>query len=71
MADRPEPAVEPLAARWSSRWNSTLDWLGLGMVFIPVGERLWDCYSGSGRHYHDPRHVLGCLKALEKERWRR
>jgi len=39
--------------------------MGLGMVFIPVGERLLSCYSGPERHYHDARHALACVKALE------
>ncbi|MCH2061646.1 MAG: hypothetical protein MK183_13570 [Verrucomicrobiales bacterium] len=65
MADRVEPAVEALPERWASRWNRTLEWMGLGMVFIPVGERLWDCYAAAGRFHHDPRHALACVKALE------
>ena len=65
MPNRSIPAVEPLPARWAAQWNSSLEWMGLGMVFIPVGERLLSCYSGPGRHYHDARHALACVKALE------
>ena len=65
MADRFEPAVEALPERWAHQWNRTLEWMGLGMVFIPVGERLWDCYSKAGRFHHDPRHALACVRALD------
>ena len=65
MADRFEPVVEALPERWAHQWNRTLEWLGLGMVFIPVGERLFRCYCEPGRHYHDPRHALACVRALD------
>ena len=42
------------------------EWLGLGMVFIPVGERLLARYSEPGRHYHDARHILACLRAFDE-----
>lgn len=58
-------AVAPLSSRWSSRWQQMLDWTGLGMIFIPVGERLLELYSEKARHYHRPEHVLSCLDALE------
>jgi predicted metal-dependent HD superfamily phosphohydrolase len=41
------------------------EWLGLGMVFIPIGERLLARYSESGRHYHDARHILACLRSFD------
>lgn len=41
------------------------EWLGLGMVFIPVGERLLARYSEPGRHYHDARHILACLRVFD------
>ncbi len=66
MAKRPESAVEPLPVRWAKQWNSSLEWMGLGMVFIPVGERLLGCYFGPDRHYHDARHALACVQALEQ-----
>ncbi len=64
MPDRSIPAVDPLPDRWAVQWQRTLEWLGLGMVFIPVGERLFKRYSEPGRHYHDARHGLACVKAL-------
>lgn len=64
MPDRSIPTVEPLPDRWAEQWQRTLEWLGLGMVFIPVGERLFKRYSEPGRHYHDARHGLACVKAL-------
>jgi len=57
--------VIPLPDRWADRWSHCLEWMGLGMVFIPAGERLLKCYSESGRHYHDARHVLKCLEVLD------
>ena len=42
-----------------------MEWMGLGMVFIPVGERLLANYAEPGRHYHDARHVLSCLNTLD------
>ena len=57
--------VDPLPDRWAAQWNRTLECMGLGMVFIPVGERLFRCYSGPGRHYHDARHALAGVKALD------
>ena len=65
MADRFEPVVEALPERWAHQWNRSLEWMGLGMVFIPVGERLWNCYSSAGRFHHDPRHALACVRALD------
>jgi predicted metal-dependent HD superfamily phosphohydrolase len=58
-------SVTPLPERWADRWSHTLEWMGLGMVFIPVGERLLASYSEPERHYHDARHVLSCLNALD------
>ena len=60
-----QETVDPLPDRWAAQWNRTLEWLGLGMVFIPVGERLFRCYCEPERHYHDARHVLACMAALE------
>jgi predicted metal-dependent HD superfamily phosphohydrolase len=65
MPDRSTSAVDPLPDRWAAQWNRTLEWMGLGMVFIPVGERLFKRYSEPGRHYHDARHALACVKALD------
>lgn len=58
-------SVTPLPLRWANRWSHALEWMGLGMVFIPAGERLLKCYSEPGRHYHDARHVLTCLKSFD------
>ena len=57
--------VAPLADRWHQRWEQAREWLSLGPIFIPVGDRLLKKYSEPGRHYHDARHVLACLKALD------
>ena len=57
--------VAPLAERWAARWEQAREWMALGAVFIPVGERLLAQYSAPGRHYHDGRHVLACLDALD------
>jgi len=40
--------------------------MALGMVFIPVGERLLARYAAADRHYHDARHVLTCLHVLDE-----
>jgi predicted metal-dependent HD superfamily phosphohydrolase len=58
--------VAPLSSRWQQRWEQTRDWLSLGPIFIPIGDRLFERYSEPGRHYHDGRHVLACLKALDQ-----
>ena len=55
-----------LPERWAARWDQTRDWLGLGMLFVPVGEALLRHYSEAGRFYHDGGHVLACLKTLDK-----
>ena len=59
-------SVAPLTSRWQQRWEQTRDWLSLGPIFIPIGDRLLERYSGPGRHYHDARHVLACLKQLDQ-----
>lgn len=58
-------SVSPLPQRWAARWDQSREWMALGLVFIPLGERLLARYSESGRHYHDARHVLNCLRALD------
>ena len=58
-------SVSPLSDRWQQRWEQAREWLSLGPIFIPVGDRLLDKYSEPGRHYHDARHVLACLKSLD------
>ncbi len=58
-------AVAPLPERWAARWDQAREWMGLGLVFIPIGERLLERYSEPGRHYHDGRHVLSCLDAFD------
>jgi predicted metal-dependent HD superfamily phosphohydrolase len=58
-------SVAPLPHRWAARWDQTREWMALGVVFIPLGERLLARYSEPGRHYHDARHVLNCLRALD------
>jgi len=63
--NRPDAPVPLLPARWSARWDRMREWLGLGMVFIPTGERLLARYSEPGRHYHDARHLLACLRAFD------
>lgn len=57
--------VATLPERWAARWDVAREWLGLGVQFIPVGERLLERYSAPGRHYHDGRHVLACLEAFD------
>ena len=57
--------VAPLPDRWAARWEQAREWMALGMVFIPVGERLFARYSELGRYYHDARHVLTCLETLD------
>ena len=57
--------VEPLAERWRCRWEQLREWMGLGVIFIPIGERLLARYLEEGRHYHDARHVLTCIQALD------
>jgi predicted metal-dependent HD superfamily phosphohydrolase len=42
------------------------EWMGLGMVFVPVGERLFERYSERGRYYHDARHILHCLETFDR-----
>ncbi len=61
----PEISVTSLSERWAARWDRMREWLGLGMVFIPVGERLLARYSEPDRHYHDARHILACLRAFD------
>ena len=58
-------AVPDLATRWSARWNQAREWMGLGMVFVPIGERLLERHCEPGRHYHDARHILSCLQTLD------
>ena len=58
-------AVVPLRDRWQQRWEQAREWLSLGPIFIPVGDRLLEKYSEPQRHYHDARHVLACLEALD------
>ena len=58
--------VAPLSARWRQRWEQAREWLALGPIFIPIGDRLLERYSEPGRHYHDARHVLACLQALDR-----
>lgn len=65
MREQPPSSVAPLRDRWAARWNQAREWMGLGMVYIPIGERLLERYSEPGRHYHDARHVLSCLRALD------
>ena len=65
MPEQPANAVAALPQRWTARWDQTREWMALGVVFIPVGERLLEHYSEPGRHYHDARHVLSCIEALE------
>jgi predicted metal-dependent HD superfamily phosphohydrolase len=57
--------VATLPERWAARWDQAREWMGLGVQFIPVGERLLELYSAPGRHYHDGRHVLACLEAFD------
>lgn len=57
--------VAPLRDRWQQRWEQSREWLSLGPIFIPVGDRLFEKYSEAGRHYHDARHILACLKTLD------
>jgi predicted metal-dependent HD superfamily phosphohydrolase len=57
--------VTPLPIRWQRRWEEAREWLALGAIFIPVGDRLLEKYCAPGRHYHDGRHVLACLRALD------
>lgn len=61
----PGETVTPLPQRWMARWDQMMNTMALGVVFIPLGERLLQRYSESGRHYHDARHVLSCLNALD------
>ncbi len=42
-------AVAPLPTRWEQRWEQTRDWLSLGPIFIPIGDRLFERYSEPGR----------------------
>lgn len=58
-------AAGHLAARWRERWDRLRDWMGLPLVFVPVGERLWAAYGAPTRHYHDARHILACLDELD------
>ena len=57
--------VVPLRDRWQQRWEQTREWLSLGPIFIPAGDRLFEKYSEPLRHYHDARHVLACLETLD------
>lgn len=61
----PEGPVIALPERWAARWDRMREWLGLGMIFIPIGERLLARYSEPGRHYHDARHILACLRGFD------
>lgn len=63
--DSPQISVTHLPERWNARWDRMREWLGLGMVFIPIGERLLARYSEADRHYHDARHILACLRAFD------
>ena len=54
-----------LEERWQLRWERLREWLRLGVVFIPAGERLWGKYSEEGRVYHDAGHVLYCLEKFD------
>lgn len=60
-----EPVV-PLSVRWQQRWEQAREWMSLGPIFIPIGDRLLEHYSEPGRHYHDARHILACLNALDR-----
>jgi predicted metal-dependent HD superfamily phosphohydrolase len=57
--------VATLPERWFARWEQAREWMALGVIFMPVGERLLARYSEPGRHYHDGRHVLACLDAFD------
>ncbi len=57
--------VVPLRDRWFQRCEQAREWLSLGPIFIPVGDRLFEKYSEPARHYHDARHVLACFKTLD------
>lgn len=54
-----------LEERWHQRWERLREWLRLGVIYIPAGERLWGNYSEAGRVYHDAGHVLYCLEKFD------
>lgn len=54
-----------LEERWHQRWERLREWLRLGVIYIPAGERLWAKYSEPGRVYHDAGHVLYCLEKFD------
>lgn len=53
-----------MADRWERQWQGRAD----AAVRRQEFDRIWSAYTASDRHYHDIRHIAGCLAALDSVR---